>query len=186
MRRWFPFLTVVVLVAGLVWSFMYLRALHPFGSAVTDLGDERLQNVGLRFDQATLVGWSDHNRIWQIHAKAVEVSRDRRLATFREVTDSYLMKNGDKVASISANEVVYNTITRNVSLPGAVELRVKDGPVLKTKNIFWNAAISVLACSGGVTADMDGSTFQGETMRVELEKKELTVTKVRGVIRIPE
>lgn len=186
LKRLVPLLTVVVLVAGLLWSFMYLRALHPFGSAVTDLGDERLQNVGLVFDRATLVGWSNHSKAWQIHAKAVEVSRDRRFATFREVTDSYLMSKGERLASISASEAVYNTTTRNVALPGAVELRVKDGPVLRTKNMFWDAARSRLACSGGVTATMDGSSFQGDSMEANLENKELRVTRVRGVIRIPE
>jgi len=179
-------MTAAVLIAGLVWSFMYLRALHPFGSAVTDLGDERLQNVGLRFDRATLVGWSEHSKVWQIHARAVEVSRDRRLATFRGVTDSYLMNKGDKVASMTADEVVYNTTTRNVSLPGPAELRVKGGPLLRTKSLFWDSARSVLTCLSGVTAEMDSGSFQGDKMVADLGKKELTVTRVRGVIRIPE
>ena len=186
MKRWLPFLTAIVLVAGLAWSFTYLRALHPFGSAVTDLDDEPLQNVGLRFEGATLVGWADHQKAWQIHAKAVEVSRDRRLATFRGVKDSYLMRNGDPVASITADEVVYNMFTRNVSVPGAVQLKVKDGPLLDTRNIFWDSAKSRLACLGGVTATVDGSTFEGEKMVADLDKKEMTITKVRGTIRVPE
>lgn len=186
MKRWLPFITAVVLVAGLVWSFMYLRALHPFGKAVKDLDNEPLQNVGLRFEGATLIGWADHQKAWQIQAKAVEVSRDRRLATFRGVKESYLMQKGERVASIAADEVVYNTITRNVSVPGAVTLRVKNGPALKTKSIFWNSAKSKLACTGGVTAVIDGSILQGDKMVADLEKKELTVTKVRGTIRLPE
>ena len=186
MKRRLPFITAAVLVAGLAWSFMYLRALHPFGTAVTDLNDEPLQNVGLLFKGATLIGWADHDRAWQIYARTVEVSRDRRLATFRGVEDSYLMKKGDRVASIAADEVVYNTITRNVSVRGRVDLKVKDGPSLQTKNIFWNAAKSKLACLGGVTATVDGSTFQGEKMMADLEKKEMTMTKVHGVIRISE
>lgn len=179
-------LTVVIVVAGLLWSFAYLRALHPFGSAVTDLGDERLENVGLVFDRATLIGWSDHSKAWQIHARAVEVSRDRRFATFREVTDSYLMSKGERLASISASKAVYNTLSRDVSLPGDVKLSVKDGPQLTTRNVSWNATRSKLACSGGVTATMDGSSFRGDSMEADLGNKELTVTRVRGVIRIPE
>ncbi len=186
MRRWLPLVTAAVLVAGLVWSFMYLRALHPFGSAVTDLDDEPLQDIGLRFEGATLVGWSNHDRVWQIHAEGVEVSRDRRRAAFKGVSNSYLMKDGKRVASISTDAVVYNTVTRNVSVPGAVALKVKDGPSLKTKNIYWNAAKSKLVCMGGVTASVGGSTFSGDRMVADLEKKELTISKIRGTIRISE
>lgn len=186
MKRWLPIVTAIALVAGLAWSFMYLRALHPFGKSVTDLGEEPLQNVGLRFKGATLIGWANHQRAWQIHARTVDVSRDRRLATFRGVKDSYLMLKGDRVASMTANEVVYNTITRNVSVPGAATLSVKDGPDLKTRKIFWNSARSRLACSGGVIVTVDGSTFGGEKMVADLGKKELTVTKVHGTIRLPE
>lgn len=186
MKRWLPFITGIVLVAGLAWSFLYLRALHPFGSAVTDLDAEPLQNIGLLFKDATLVGWSNHDRIWQIHAKGVEVSRDRRRAVFKSVSNSYLMKGGERVASISADAVVYNMVTHNVSVPGSAELKVKDGPSLKTKSIVWHSARSRLACTGGVTVTVDGNTFHGDRMVADLEKKELTATRVRGVIRIPD
>ncbi len=186
MKRWLPFTTAIVLAAGLVWSFMYLRALHPFGTAVSDLSDKPMQDIGLRFNDATLVGWSDHAKVWQIHARTVEVSKDRRLATFRGISKSYLMQKGEPVASVSANEVVYNTVTRNVSVPGAVQIKVKDGPSLKTKNVIWHSARSRLACQGGVTATVDGSTFHGDKLVADLGRKELTITKVRGTIRIPE
>lgn len=186
MKRWLPYITGLVLVAGIVWSFAYMRALHPFGRAVTDLGDEPLQDVGLVFDGATLVGWSEHHRIWKIHAKTVEVGRDRRRATFRHVTEGSLIKDDKPIVNMKAEKVVYNTITRNAFVPGLAVLAVKDGPSFKTKSIYWNAAASRLACGGGVSAEFDGNTFHGDKMVADLGKKELTISKVYGTIRLPE
>ena len=186
MKRWLPYITGLVLVAGIAWSFAYMRALHPFGRAVTDLGDEHLQDVGLVFEGATLVGWSERQRIWKIQAKTVEVSRDRRRATFRHVTAGSLIKAREPIATMKAGKVVYNTITRNAFVPGAAALAVKDGPSFKTNSIYWKASASRLACGGGVSATFGGSTFHGEKMVADLAKKELTISKVYGTIRLPD
>jgi len=184
LKRWLPWITAAVLAAGLVWAFLYLKALHPFGSVGTDLGDKHLAGVALRFDEAALVGWADGEKVWRIQARTVDVSKDRRRATFRGITRGYLLKKGRRIASISANEVVYDTITHNISVPGTAEVEVEDGPSLKANDIYWNAATSRLECLAEVSATVNGSTVHGERMVADLEKKELKIWKVRGVIRL--
>lgn len=171
-------------MGGLVWSFLCLKALHPFGPAGAELSNDQFAGVGFRFENATLVGWASGEKTWRIQARAVDVSKDRQRATFRRITRGYLLKKGEPVATISASEAIYNTITGNVSVPGTAEVKVKNGPSLKAKSIYWNAAKSRLACLGGVSATIGSSTVQGERMLADLEKKELNISKVQGIIRL--
>jgi len=185
-KRWFPWITGAVIVGGLVWSFFYLKDLHPLGSLGTKLDRDHLAGVAIRFKNAKLVGRSEGKKVWTFEARTIDVSKDRRTATFRGVTRGSMLQNDEEIASLAADKVVYNTFTRDVEAPGSAELSLKNGPSFRIRKAFWNARQSKLICEGGVDVALDGSTMHGERMTADLVKKELVVEKVKGQIRLEE
>lgn len=186
MRRWLPWATGAVVLGGLIWSFLYLKDLHPLGALGSRLGGNELEGVAIRFKNAKLVGRSGGKKVWAFEAKTIDVSKDRRLATFKGITRGWLFQDDAVVASLSADNVKYNTYTRNVSAPGSAEFRLKDGPAFKVHDVYWNAAKSKLVCKGGVKAELAGSTMNGDSLIANLANKEVTIYRVRGQIRLSE
>lgn len=186
MRRWIPWATGAILILALMWAFVYLQTTHPFGSLETKLTQDELPGIGIELVGVKFIGRQNGNKAWTLNTDLVDVSRDRRYVTFRGATDGAILKGENKVVSVSARKIVYNTITRNLTIPGAARLKVNDGPCLTAKNIQWDAHNSRLVCSGGIQARFDGSTMEGENMVADLSKKEITMRKVRGVIRLPD
>ncbi len=185
MQKWWPWITGLVVIGGIVWTFFYMKDVHPLGAQGTNLGKNRTESVGIEFKGATLVGRSEGKKIWEINSETVEMSKDRRLATFRGKTSGVLLQNGRKVAAISASEATYNTFTRNVSAPKTTELTLVDGPTFKVHNIWWNSHTSRLYCQSA-DALLDGGTMHAEKLTADLNKKELTASKVKGLIKIKE
>jgi hypothetical protein len=175
----------VTIVAGLVWAFFYLKDAHPLGALGSRLGRDELENVSIRFKDARLVGRSEGRTVWSFQARTIDLSRDRRLATFKGVTRGTLLADGRPIASLSAGKVVYNTYTRNVSAPGSAEFQLTDGPSFRVRDVYWNAAKSKLVCRG-VDMELAGSTLHGERMTADLDRKELTIGKVNGTIKLED
>ena len=184
MKRWVPWITGIVVIGGMIWTFFYLKDMHPLGSRGTKLGKDHLAGVGIRFKDAKLIGRSQGKKVWALQAGIIDISKDRRLATFRGETKGSLLQDGKKVAGFSASETVYNTFTRNIMTPGYAELKLENGPSFKVHKIYWNSEKSKLVCQEGIEAVLEGSTMHGERMTADLRTKELTVEKVTGKIRI--
>ena len=184
LRRLLPWMTGAAIAGVLVWSFVYLKDIHPLGSLEARLGGDNLSGVAIRFEGSRLVGRLEGKPVWQFDADTIELSRDRRLATFRGIREGVLLRNGRNAATISAGKVVYDTYTRNISVPGEATVRLQDGPELRVRDSHWNSKESRLECRGGVSMSLAGSELQGDGLTLELEKKQLDITKVRGKIRL--
>ena len=170
-------------IGGLVWSFMYLKDIHPLGSLASRLGRDKMPGVAIRFEGAQLVGRSGGRPVWLIKAKTIDLSKDRRKATFRGLTNGELLQDGKKIASISAPEVVYNVITQDVAAPSAAKLSITNGPSFTVRKVFWNARTSRLFCEE-VDAKLGANTMHGKRMTADLEKKEINASQVSGTIRL--
>ena len=186
MKKWLPWITGAVIIGGLVWSFFYLKDMNPLGPLSLRLGQNKPEGVSIRFKNAKLVGRSDGKKVWTFQAKAVEVSKDRRLATFHGITSGSLLQDGKQVASLSAKKVFYNTITRNVTVPDGAEFKLKEGPAFRVRDILWNAGESTLICKNGIDVEMAEGTLHGERMTAYIGKKELVIQKVKGQIKLEE
>lgn len=186
LKKWLPWITGGVVIAALIWAFLYLKALHPFGAMEAKLKQDELSGIGLFFRDANIIGRQDGKKVWSFRAKSIEVSRDRRLVTFQNIINGTLIKDGNVIASLSAKKVIYDSLIGKISAPGLSEVKIVNGPTLKVKNIYWNGQKSKLVCTGGIRANFDGSTLEGERLTADFEKKEITIDKVRGTIRIPD
>ncbi len=186
MRRWIPWITGILVVGALGCAFLFLKKVHPLGAFALNLGKNRNDAIGISFKNATLVGRSEGKKVWQIKAKTIDISKDRQLATFSGLTQGALLQNDKKVASISADRVIYNTFSRDVATPGTAELNIVNGPSLKVHKVYWNGRKSRLFCAGGVDAQIGKSTMHGQQLTADMDKKEITATKVKGTFSLPE
>lgn len=186
MKRWLPWISGAVILAGMVWSFVYLKDIYPIGSHGSKLGRDSLEGISIRFKNATLVGRSEGKKVWTFKARIIDVSKDRRLAIFRDVAKGILLQDGKEIASLSSKKVAYNTITNNVSAPLGAEFVLKGGPTFKVHDVFWSAQKSKLLCQKGIDMELAGSTLHGENMTADLNKKELVIGKVNGKIKLDE
>jgi hypothetical protein len=181
-----PWITGILVVAVLGCTFLFLKKVHPLGAFALDLGRDRMEGIGIRFKGATLVGRSDGKKVWQINAKSIDISKDRRFATFTGLTHGLLLRDDKKVASLSADRVVYNILSRDVSTPGTAEMKIVNGPSFKVHKVYWSGRKSRLFCEGGVDAVIGASTMHGDRLTADLERKEIVATKVKGQIRLPD
>jgi len=184
MKRWIPWITGFAIVGALLWSFVYLKKLHPLGSLETNLGKNNMNNYAIQFVDSKLVGRANGQKAWQFNAATVDLNKDRRTAVFKDIRKGSLLQNGKEIASLSAKEVAYNTITRNLTVPGEAQISMTGGPTIRVRNASWFSNESRLVCTGGIDASLAGSTMQGEGMTADLAKKELTITKVKGIIKL--
>lgn len=184
MKRWLPSITAVVALAGLVWVFIYVKDLHPLGSLERGWRQKEPSRLSISIDKAELVGRSGGHRIWAFKVGSIGLGKDRRLATFRSVKNGRIYRDDRQVASISADEVIYNTMTLDVSIPGKAMIRMVDGPELSLRKLYWNSMKSKMVCEGGAYAVMGKSSFEGKAMTLDLRTKELTLTKVKGRIAL--
>lgn len=175
-----------MVIAGSGWTFFYLKDVHPLGALGSKLGRDHMAGIGIRFNDATLIGRSGGKKVWNIKAKMIDISKDRRIATFQGLTQGSLIRDDKKVASISADRVAFNIFTQNVSAPGTAQLKLENGPSLKVHKVFWNARLSKLYCQGGVDGTIGKSTIHGDRLTADLVKKEITVTKVKGEIKLDD
>ncbi len=185
MKRWISTFTVLIIIAGIIWSFEYLRDMHP-GAYSAKLDQSGMENISMRFKGIRLIGKSQGKKLWVFTADSIDISRDRQNALFSGRINGSILKNEEPAVGISASELLYGIYTRNIRIPGDAVIKVTDGPTLNAKDISWDNANSKLMCSGGINASIAGSTLHGKTMTADLNAKTILITKVKGVIRIPE
>lgn len=184
MRKWIPLIAAIVILGGIVWSFRYLRDIHPFGSLAPRLDRGGMANIAMRFRGVRLIGKSNGEKIWAFSAGSIDVGRDRQKAVFKDKISGTVLFKGKPAAWIKSSEIVYGIYTHDILIPGSAEIRMKDGPTLKVKDVYWNGYRSKMVCKGGVDASIAGSTLHGERLTADLDKKEIGISKVRGLIRL--
>ena len=186
MKRWISWITGVAIVGGVIWTFFYLKDMNPLGPLGSKLERKSSEEVAISFTDSKLIGWSNGKKAWAFQAGAIEVSKNRRFATLTGLKKGSLVKDDKPIASLSAKKVIYDIFTRDLTVPGGAEFKLKDGPSFKVRDASWDARESRLTCEKGVDAELAGSTLHGKRLIADLSKKELTIEKVSGVMKIEE
>lgn len=183
-RRWIPFISTLVILGGIAWSFSYLRDIHPLGSLAARLNQGAMKDISMRFKGVRLIGKSKGRMLWQFKADTIEVSHDRQKAVFKKNIQGSLINNGKPTAAIKADEIIYGVYTHNILSPGNVQIIIYNGPSLTARNLYWNEYKSKLMCSGGVDAKIGRSILHGERMSVDMINKQILINKVNGVFQL--
>jgi hypothetical protein len=185
-KRFRIWATGLVLTAALVWSFTFLKDLHPLGSLNGRWGNGPLSEIGISFRNVTFVGRSRGQKVWEFKARSIEMGKDRRLATFTDVAQGHLLRDGAPIATLSSSKVVYNTITQDVSVPGKANLEIQDGLSLNVHNMYWQWMKSIMYCKGGVYAKIRNNTFHADRMVLDLKNKEISLQNVSGQLDVSQ
>lgn len=184
-RKYIYWAASVLLIAGIVASFYYMKEEHPLGSLGTGLEEGSAPDLAISLRNTKLVGRSQCSEIWRFEAQRIDLSRDRRVATFSDISRGVLLQDGREIALLSAGRAVYDTLTQDVNVPGSAEISIRNGPVFKAHNIRWSAGDSRIICQEGIKATFNGSTLLGDSLVADLNHKEIVITNVRGRIRLP-
>ncbi|MHB0913555.1 MAG: hypothetical protein ACYC2Y_08940 [Armatimonadota bacterium] len=176
---------LIPLLAVLAGFAVLITYLHPLGRQGPKL-PEREAGFAVRFEDAKLVGWSKGKRTWVFNADSVELARDRRTVLFSGVRGGAMLRNGKKAASISTRKLFYDTFSRDVTAPGKVLLKLAEGPTFSAGRLQWNEQASTVVVEGGVDVGLPFGSVHGKDAVADLSKKELTMRKVSGTLKIEE
>ena len=99
-------------------------------------------------------------RIWQIEARKIVVSFDKRYVTATDLERGIYFRNDKPYLYIKAAKVRFDQQTRDWHSPSAFTVRGPDGFILKSHDASWNNALKTLDCPQRVVATMKGSTIE--------------------------
>ena len=99
-------------------------------------------------------------RIWQIQARNIVVSSDKRYVTATDLERGIYFRDDKPYLFIKAAKVRFDQQTRDWHSPAAFTVRGPDGFVLKSSDARWNNALKTLDCPQRVVAQMKGSTIE--------------------------
>jgi hypothetical protein len=176
----------VLAFIGLLWASSYLKTLDPLNALRAHLGADAMPQLVIRFKDAKLVGWSRGKMTWRFNSDRVNVNKDRTRASFEGGIIGEMFKDGRSIARIKSEKIVYNILTNDLSVPDLAEFTLDKGPFVKARKVYWNAGRSTLTCQAGVDAVLNPGTVHGEKLFLDLAKKEITITKVNGTIKLEE
>jgi len=146
------------------------------------IGEDTMPALSIAFKDTKLVGWSKSKQVWRFKAGQVLVDKSRVRVTFQGGIDGELLKDNKSIAKIRAGKVIYNVFSNDVYVPDAARFEIDKGPSVQARNLYWNARAMQLASGQGVDATLDVGKVHGESLKLDLAKKEITLNKVNGTI----
>ncbi len=154
-------LWVLVAAAALGATPSFLRWLRTDGEP--DILTNPALNVGpsVSAQGMELMARDDKGqRIWQIKARQIDISADKRYATATGVERGIYFRDDKPYLYIKAAKVRFDQQTRDWHSPAEFTVRGPDGLVLKSRDARWNNALKTLDCPQLVVATMKGTTIE--------------------------
>ncbi len=120
-----------------------------------------------KFENITLTGWHKGEKQWEIKARFVEVSKDKRITNFKQITEGIFFQEGKPVLYFQADEAKYNSGTLDLEIKGKIKLSSlpeaeKKGVVLTTEELCWLAKERRLVSKGKVKLTSANNTLEGD------------------------
>ncbi len=137
-------------------------------------------------DQVVLNGIGEKGREWTLHADNVDISQDRSTANVHGIRDCTMFVKGKPVATLQAENAVCNLWNRKMSISGKVKVFSKAGQRMETSALTWEPYGSILESTGKVTYHSPNGDAQADKLILNLETRELTLTKPRISLWIGE
>lgn len=173
-----PYLGLVLLAAAiLALSVAVFRHYLPYIGAPLALREPPA--VPLTIEDAYLVGLGERGKVWSLRAERVEIGQDRAQTTLTGITEGRIYDRGEPVLFVSAGVAVYNTRTESLDLSRGIHVTGNGGESVTALGASWDASTSTLTSSGEVRFRNEWSDVVTESLRADLNKKELTMWNVR-------
>ena len=173
----------VLLVGGTALALRYARGYRPLAGLPVAEAGLLPADIGVRFEDVTLVGRDRGKRAWTLRAGRVETTRARHRIFFSEgITASLLPDKSRPAATLTAPRAEYDERGRTLRLQGAVVCRVGDLRVT-AEALSWDAGSHLVRCPGPIRAADPRGTLRGENFAVDIRTREYTLRNVH--LRFP-
>jgi LPS export ABC transporter protein LptC len=171
------------LIGLMVASFVALKDYQPFGRSEQPAG---MPNIGLRLEDADMVGRQGGSKAWRFGARRIEVSQGRDSATFSDIRNGVVYNNGTPAITLTARKLVYNSFTQDIRATGGIQVVSGNNLSIKTSNLVWDAYHQRLTCPSHVTIETGGGKGSAASLTADLKNDQLELRSVNINIPVDE
>lgn len=142
--------------------------------------------IVLAMEDAHLVGLGRDGKLWSLHAKKIEMSRNRSSTTISGITEGKVYDAGKVALRVEAGSASYDVYQKNLLLSGGVRIEGADGQKITGRGATWNSRTSTLRSLGPVSIETKWSKMTTDKMLVDVRNKEMSMWNVRMLANLRE
>lgn len=155
---------------------------------------ERLPpGVTLRLRGVRVTGRAKGVPSWRLHAGVVDSTRDANQVSFRDGIEADFLENGQKRATVTAPQAVYQVMTKRVMASGGIVCSVQGQKPdaskdlrITTPEVTWNIGSRTITCPRKVEVTRPEATVRGINLSVDLISREYSLHKMEGEFELSD
>jgi LPS export ABC transporter protein LptC len=140
----------------------------------------------LEFKNITLSGWNKGERQWEIKAKYVEVSKDRRTTIFHKIISGKFYKKNKEVFCFTAEKAVYDSLLSKLEIFGDIEIIGKENLKINTSHLLWDGNKKILEAKTNIFLISGNNTLIASSLVADQEMGILDLKNVFMNIEVEE
>ncbi len=180
-KRW-PLAFLVLLAAFMAVSLFVFRHRLPY--TTPPLGPLQLPSALMRAKDARIVALSKGIKLWSLHAKTAELSRDRRVISLIGIKQGIVYQDHTPALNVDAGMIRYDAFSGDLFVSHGVCARSPEGQIINTQGFRWNTSRMVLITSGPVYFRSLLGSVTARTLTLDLRARELKLFDVFGRINV--
>lgn len=174
--RWLLFLSMAVAVIGI---FVGLKVRSAVDSLPAIAAEVTSKDGNLTLNNFEYRDVKKGNARWTVWADTATYFEDRKETVLDQVKAVFFLKNGGQVELLGERGVLH-TDTNNMEVSGNVGVSFGTGYKLTTDRLLYDRGKELIHTSEEFVLKGQGLTTKGQGMRLEIEKKSVTVLRHLG------
>lgn len=174
--RWLLFLSMAVAVIGI---FIGLKVRSAVDSLPAIAAEVTSKDGNLTLNNFEYRDVKKGNARWTVWADTATYFEDRKETVLDQVKAVFFLKNGGQVELLGERGVLH-TDTNNMEVSGNVGVSFGTGYKLTTDRLLYDRGKELIHTSEEFVLKGQGLTTKGQGMRLEIEKKSVTVLRHLG------
>jgi LPS export ABC transporter protein LptC len=174
--RWLLFLSMAVAVIGI---FVGLKVRSAVDSLPAIAAEVTSKDGNLTLNNFEYRDVKKGNARWTVWADTATYFEDRKETVLDQVKAVFFLKNGGQVELLGERGVLH-TDTNNMEVSGNVGVSFGTGYKLTTDRLLYDRHKELIHTSEEFVLKGQGLTTKGQGMRLEIEKKSVTVLRHLG------
>jgi LPS export ABC transporter protein LptC len=174
--RWLLFLSMAVAVIGI---FVGLKVRSAVDSLPAIAAEVTSKDGNLTLNNFEYRDVKKGNARWTVWADTATYFEDRKETVLDQVKAVFFLKNGGQVELLGERGVLH-TDTNNMEVSGNVGVSFGTGYKLTTDRLLYDRDKELIHTSEEFVLKGQGLTTKGQGMRLEIEKKSVTVLRHLG------
>jgi len=174
--RWLLFLSMAITVIGI---FVGLKVRSAVDSLPAIAAEVTSKDGNLTLNNFEYRDVKKGNARWTVWADTATYFEDRKETVLDQVKAVFFLKNGGQVELLGERGVLH-TDTNNMEVSGNVGVSFGTGYKLTTDRLLYDRDKELIHTSEEFVLKGQGLTTKGQGMRLEIEKKSVTVLRHLG------